>query len=161
MGGGAVRPTAQDGKGGAPPIRVLLSEGASDPSGGGLAVMLADLIGQNLAREPRKQKDFDRLSAVVSIEARDAEVSATLAFGRGALLVHGEAVPDAEIRVSAESSAILDLARIKIRGGVPIMFDARGRALVKGLLTGAVKIGGLLRHPVQLVRLTRLLSVEG
>ncbi len=137
---------------------VSLAEGAGEV---GLAVMLADLIRQNLEHSPRKWRDFARLDSLISLEARDAEVTITLAFGRGRLLVHGGVHGAPEIRISADSEALLGLAAVKIVAGLPFLFGPKGRGLRRGLLSGEVKISGMLRRPVLLIRFTRLMSVNG
>ncbi len=65
------------------------------------------------------------------------------------------------IRISASAEALLGLAAVRIVGGLPFLFGPEGRGLRTGLLTGQVKIGGLLRKPAQLIRFTRLMSVNG
>jgi len=125
----------------------------------GLASMLADLVRQNLARDPRKRADFARLQGAALIEARDAEVAVTLEFSGGSLTVHGAAQPEPRIRIAADSATILDLARLRIVLGIPVVFDHRGRALVKKLISGSVRITPLRGNVGMLLRLTRLISV--
>lgn len=137
---------------------VRLAEGADEV---GLAVMLADLIRQNLEQRPRKWTDFDKLDSLISLEALDAEVAITLSFARGTLTVHGGIHGAPGIRISASAEALLGLAAVRIVGGLPFLFGPEGRGLRTGLLTGQVKIGGLLRKPAQLIRFTRLMSVNG
>lgn len=138
--------------------RVTLAAGAGEV---GLAVMLADLIRQNLEQKPGKWRDFLRLDSLISLEARDAEVAVTLAFSRGSLTIHGGIHGTPAIRISATAEALLGLAAVKIVGGLPFLFGPQGRWLRAGLLSGQVKIAGLLRKPAQLVRFTRLVSVNG
>jgi hypothetical protein len=45
--------------------------------------------------------------------------------------------------------------------GLPFLFGKEGKGLRTGLITGQVKIRGALRRPAQLVRFTRLISVNG
>ncbi len=155
-----------------PDERVTL---APDTPDAGLAAMLADLIRQNMARDPRKEADFSKLGSTVAITAPDAEVSIILAFKRGALVVadggpeSAGSTPEAsgrdhqqpDIRITADAKTVLDLAMIRISGGVPMVLGADGRRVLKKLFTRDLRIIGLLRHPIQLVRLTRLISVNG
>jgi hypothetical protein len=142
----------------APDPRVALAEGTPDS---GLASMLAELIRQNIRQHPRKEADFLKLGVIVSITARDADVSTTLAFDRGTLTVAGTDHLEPDIRIVADAQTVLDLVMIRIARGVPMVLEAEGRKVVKKLLAGQLRISGLLRHPVQLVRLTRLMSVNG
>lgn len=126
----------------------------------GLALMLAELIRFNLARKPGRWNDFNKLRALISIEARDAQVTATLQFKTGTLVVHGGLYGAPDIRISAESMTVLELAMVKIVRGIPNLLDPDGRKVVGKLLTGGVRISGIVRHPVSLIRMTRLLSVN-
>jgi len=53
----------------------------------GLAVMLSDLIRQNLDQDPEKRKHFNSLDARVLIEARDIQVTVGLEFKQERLAV--------------------------------------------------------------------------
>jgi hypothetical protein len=143
---------------GGPGEHISLAAGAEDI---GLASMLADLIRQNLEQNPRKGTDFSRLSTAVAMDVRDAEVMITLVFSRGSLVIHAGIHGAPEIRIRAGAETLLALPRVRIVGGLPHLFGPDGRGLRNGLLTGAVKIHGMFRHPVKLVRLTRLMSVNG
>ena len=92
---------------GAAPIS--LAQGTDDA---GLAAMLADLIRSNLAQNPHTWRDFNRLDTLVSIEARDAEVTITLEFNRGVLMVHAGVYGSPKLRISAESITVLELAMV-------------------------------------------------
>ena len=122
--------------------------------------MLADLIRSNLAQNPHTWRDFNRLDTLVSIEARDAEVTITLEFNRGALMVHAGVYGSPKLRISAESITVLELAMVKIVRGFPNLLDPAGRRLLGKLFSGGVRIGGMITHLVALVRLTRLMSVN-
>lgn len=136
---------------------VLLAPGVADA---GLAAMLADLVRLNLAQDPRKRRDFERLEAVVVIEATDAEIAVTLEFARGSLTVHAGPRPTPRVRISADSQTILELARLKIVLGLPMVFGSQGRALLAKLRDGSLRISPLRGNLGMLLRLTRLLSVH-
>ena len=136
---------------------ISLAPGTQDS---GLAAMLAELIQTNLAERPAKRGDFDRLKAAISIEARDAEVTITLDFQGGALVVHAGVHGEPAIRISADSAAVLELSAVRIAGGVPMLLNAGGRKLIAKLISGEVRIRGLF-HALTLLRLTRLMSVNG
>jgi hypothetical protein len=135
---------------------VRLGPGAEEA---GLAGMLADLVRQNAQRDPRKRADFARLDASVLIEARDAEVVVTLEFSRGALTVYAGPRPAPRVRISADSETILELARFPIVLGLPMVFGGHGRALLRKLFDGTLRISPLRGNIGMLLRLTRLLSV--
>src|SRR5689334_8148451 len=89
------------------PESVVFAPGASE---NGLAVMLADLLRQNVEAKPQKARDFKSLSASVALVAEDAGVALTLVFKSGGLTVHDgiHDVPDVTIRGS--SDALLGLS---------------------------------------------------
>jgi hypothetical protein len=139
-------------------LPVRLAPGTEDS---GLAWMLAQLVRQNVAQNPRKRADFDRLNTTFRIEARDAGVVTTLAFSRGALTVHDGTGGEPKVRISADSKSVLELATFRIFLGIPNVFGRAGRKLVRKLLTGSTRISGIPGNLGQLIRLTRLLSVNG
>jgi hypothetical protein len=137
---------------------VTLAPGTEDA---GLAMMLAGLIRQNLEQNPDRKADFDRLDLCISIEAVDAEVVVTLEFGRGTLVVYAGTWGSPSVRLSADSQTVIELSTLRIIWGIPNLLDPVGRRLAAKLLSGKVRITGILRHASGLLRLTRLLSVYG
>jgi hypothetical protein len=126
----------------------------------GLAGMIAELIRTNLQKSPGKLPGFARLGSLISLEAVDAEVTVTLEFARGSLIVYEGIHGAPALRISASSEALLGLAAVKIKLGLPFLFGREGSALRRGLLGGQVKIKGALHKPLQLIRFTRLMSVN-
>jgi len=135
---------------------IALAPGADETA---LAVMLADIIRINLETKPEKLKDFQSLRSRVYIYATDAEVEITLDFVRGKLTVYGGKAGQPQISIITDSSTLLDLTNIQIKGGLPNFFDQTGREVTKKLLRGELKIKGLVSRLVSLVRLTKVLSV--
>ena len=127
----------------------------------GLATMLADLIRQNLEQEPRKRADFQRLSTSVFIDVIDANVSITLAFAGGALMVHAGSYGQPRIRIATTASVLLGLCMLKVVNGIPRPLHPDSRALVRHMLSGDVKITGIPRNPLQMLHFARLMSVNG
>ncbi len=127
----------------------------------GVATMLADLIRQNLEQKPRKHADFQRLATTVFIDVTDAQVSITLAFGGGVLTVHPGIFGQPRIRITTSAGVLLALCMLKVVNGIPRPLHPDSRALVGHMLSGAVKISGIPRNPVQMFRFARLMSVNG
>jgi hypothetical protein len=127
------------------------------PEPSGLASMVAELIEQNLARDPERRLLLRRSVAV--LDAPDAEVTVFLRIGPEGVRVGDGVVPDAHVRISADSGRLLDLTTAPLRFGLPDLLAPGGRAIVRDLLAGRLRIRGLLRHPRRLARLTKLLSV--
>lgn len=135
---------------------IVLAPGADETA---LAVMLADIIRINLQTKPVRIKDFQSLSSRVYIHATDAEVEITLDFARGKLTVYSGKVEQPQISISTDSSTLMELTNIQIKGGMPYFFDQTGREVTKKLLRGDLKIKGLVVHLLSLVRVTKVLSV--
>jgi hypothetical protein len=130
----------------------------ADEAPSGLASMLGDLLGQNLARHPERNALLEH--AVSSIEAPDADVAVTITLTPLAIVVAGGVDGRATVHVRAPSDRLLALVASPLRFGLPDVFSAEGRAVVTDLLRGRLRVRGLVRHPGQVARLTRLLSVR-
>ena len=121
--------------------------------------MLGGLIEANVSARPEKRADFGRLRARVGISARDAEEAATLDFEGGHLTVWNGLQEGRRITITADSDTILQLSNLRIGPlGMPVYVDATGREVVAGLLSGRLRIQGLL-HLGLLNRVTRIFSV--
>jgi hypothetical protein len=128
----------------------------------GLADMLAGLIRQNVEQHPERKADFDALGGIIALEAKDAEVSLTLDFSGGVLVIYGGTKGKPDVNISTDSSTILELNNAKLRFGLPDITDATGRAVFKKVFSGELKMTGmgLILKPKLLMRFTRLLSVS-
>jgi len=127
------------------------------PEPSGLASMVAELIEQNLARDPERRRLLRRSVAV--LDAPDAEVTVFLRIDPEGVRVGDGDVPDAHVRIRADSGRLLDLTTAPLRLGLPDPLAPEGRAIVRDLFAGRLRIRGLLSHPFRLARLTKLLSV--
>ncbi len=144
--------------------RIALAPGAEDNA---FATMLADLVRQNLDSKPHKKKDFAELDGTVALVADDAEVSLTLEFRRGRLVLHDgiKGVPDVAVRGS--SDAIMALSNVPLTRplALPIPTDRSSldamRSMIRATRTGELKVFGMLGNLGLLSRLTRVMSVNG
>lgn len=126
----------------------------------GLATMLAELLRQNMEQTPAKTRHFDKLKAVVAISAPDAEVSLTMFFNRGSCVIYDGLVGKPDLHIEADSETILGLSTVPLRAGLPDLFDRQGRDLARKILSKKLRIQGLLFHPLALVHVTNLFSVN-
>ena len=127
-----------------------------EPSG--LASMLADLLRANLAGDPSRDRMLRDL--VATLEADDAGVVTTLHLSPGRAAVRDGAAARAHLRVRTSGEGLLALAAAPLRFGFPDPFTADGRSVVRQVLSGRLRIRGLLSHPVRAARLMKLLSVR-
>ncbi len=136
---------------------VILDENAKE---NGLAMMLADLINQNLEQNPAKHKVFRRINSVVAITAADAEVSLTMYFNRGSCLIFDGKVGNIKLDITTDSETLLGLTTVPLRAGLPDPLSQAGRTMLKDIASGKIKIRGLVGHPLTLVLFSNLLSVN-
>jgi hypothetical protein len=154
---------------------VSLAPGAEE---NGLAIMLGDLVRQNLEAKPKKMADFDALDGRVSIVADDADVSLTLVFARtprvggsvgGSLVIHDGIVGIPDVTIRGPSDSILALSNMPLATplGLPLPSpgDPEGqktvRDLVQALREGKLHCYGMLLHLPLVMKLTRVMSVNG
>ncbi|HEX7600141.1 MAG TPA: hypothetical protein VF316_01000 [Polyangiaceae bacterium] len=145
---------------------ILLAPGAEE---NGLAVMLSDLVRQNLEAKPHKRADFDALEGSVAIVAEDADVALTLRFSGGKLTIFDGIVgiPDVALRASAD--IIIALSNVPLSTSFALPFaswgDKEGSAVVKGIFgamrDGSFRVYGGTLHMPMMMRLTRVMSVNG
>ena len=66
-------------------VPIKLAPGAEEI---GLAVMLEQLLSQNLEQNPHKTKDFEKLNISVGLDVTDAGISLTMEFSGGHLTIY-------------------------------------------------------------------------
>jgi len=129
-----------------------------DAEPNGLARMVGGLIEANLFHHPRRSRLLR--PAVVDLVALDAEVAVNLEIDRQEVRVaNGTADGRANVRVTTDSLSLVELAGAPLRLGLPDVFHAEGRSIARKILGRRMRVEGLLRHPLTLSRVTRLLSV--
>jgi hypothetical protein len=125
----------------------------------GLALLVARLLDEHL-EDPARRRQLRALRAVVGLSATDAGVALTLAFRGGHLTLYDGLRGDADVVIEARGEQLVQLSLTSLWLGYPHLLNARGRALARDLLSGRLRIRGLLFHPLLVARLARLLAVE-
>ncbi|CAN5659751.1 hypothetical protein BH18ACT17_BH18ACT17_07490 [soil metagenome] len=123
----------------------------------GLAEMLAGLLEQNLAREPRRAAHLK--PSMVVLVVPDAGVAVTVRVARGEVRIADGAAAEADLRVIADADRLLALAVAPLRAGLPDPLHPAGRAAFADVASGRVRVHVLFRHPLRFARFTSLLSV--
>ena len=136
---------------------VIVDEKAQE---NGMALMMADLITQNMEQNPDKTKYFNKLKAVVAISAPDAEMKLTMFFNKGSCMVYDGIVGKTDLHIVADSETLLSLSTVSLAAGLPNVFSPSGRDMLKKMCSGKLKIHGMFLHPVALIRLTNIFSVN-
>ena len=121
--------------------------------------ILADVLKTNLEQKPHKLKTFNNLSAIVGIDVTDVGKKVYLVFSGGKVTLEQDIIEKPQVFITAESEKIMGLNFINIKWGLPYYFDEAGKTIIKQLLSGEIKIKGLLFHPIILTRVTKVMSV--
>ena len=145
---------------------ITLAAGAAE---NGLAVMVSDLLRQNLEAKPQKARDLAAMTGRIALLAEDAEVALTLRFDRGDLTVYDGVVGVPDVIVRASSDVVLALSNMPVtrRFGLPLptLRDREGRKVLGEVLaamrSGTMKVDGGALHAGLMLHLTRIMSVNG
>ncbi len=140
-----------------PTYSIQLAKGAEKL---GLPDMLKDLIGQNLDAHPEKVADFNKLAIRIGLTVVDADVTITLDFHKGRLLIHAGLLKPVQIMVTAESEIIMALSNQAIKWGLPYYFDDTGKEILAALKSGRLTAHGMLLHLPSMIRFSRVMSVR-
>ena len=125
------------------------------------AMMLGGLIEANVEKRPDKRVDFDGLKARVGIQVEDIDESVTLDFRGGKLKVSNGLKRDRKITIRTDADTVMMLSNLAIGPlGLPVYYDTVGRGIVGKLLTGGLKIDGMLTNIPTLNQVTRVFSVR-
>ena len=145
---------------------VTLAKGAEE---NGLAVMVADLVRQNLESKPQKARDLEAMHGRIALIAEDADVALTLRFDHGKLTVYDGVVGVPDVIVRAPSDIVIALSNVPLTGRfalpIPAYRDKEGLSVLKevgrAMRTGALHVDGAASHAALMLRLTRIMSVNG
>ncbi len=127
----------------------------------GFAVMVAQLIRQNLDERPAKKATLLRMRGRVALVVEDLDLSVSLHFDSGRLTVHDGIVgiPDLTVRADSEWHTKMSLMELEPRFGLPDPRGAVTKEIVEASRRGAVKTYGMLGSFALMLRLTKIMSV--
>ena len=133
----------------------------ADDEPSAFASMLGGLIEANVRSNAGKERDFDSLKARVGIWVTDIDEGVTLDFKGGQLVVHNGLKPRRKLTIRTDADTVMSLSNLKIGLlGLPVYYDEVGRGVALKLLTGKLKIEGLLSNVMTLNTVTRIFSVQ-
>jgi hypothetical protein len=125
------------------------------------AQMLGGLIQANVEASPGKMRDFGHLKARVGIQVRDIDESVTLDFRQGRLVLHDGLKPRRQLTIRTNAETVMQLSNLRIGPlGLPVYVDSTGREVVTKILSGDLRIDGLVKHVLTLNAVTRIFSVR-
>lgn len=139
---------------------IALADGAENDA---FAIVISELIRQNLADHPEKREQLARMHGRVALVAEDAGTTITLRFRDGKLTVHSGlfGIPDLVVRGPAE--ALIDLSRLPNHPRLPFLPDFRSpvaRSLARALRDRKLRIRGLPGQLGLLLKLGHVLSIH-
>ncbi len=141
---------------------VTLAVGAEDNA---LSQWLAERIQDNLRVNPHVRRDFEAMRAAVAMVAPDRQLQTTLRFDHGHLAIHDGVLGIPDLTFCADHAVLVGLQNVPLSraGRLPLPPLSRSRATlwrqsVVEVVTGELKIYGLMQHPRLVVRMLRLLS---
>ncbi len=91
----------------------------------------------------------------------DIDEGVTLEFKGGSLTVHNGLTPRRDITIRADADTVMSLSNLKIGlFNLPIYYDGVGRGVAAKLVTGRLRIEGLVGNLATLNAVTRIFSVQ-
>jgi hypothetical protein len=138
-------------------IHIELADGAEEI---GLAIMLRDLLSQNLEQNRHKISDFRKLNIPIGLQVSDVDISLTLYFSEGSLTIFNGVTTNLGLDITADSGTIMNLSNQRIRWGLPYYFDETGKEILAAIKSGRLKVKGMVRFLPTLIRFSRVMSVH-
>ena len=124
-------------------------------------MMLGGLIQANVSGRAEKRQDFDGLKTRVGIQVLDIDEAVTLDFRGGLLRVSNGLKRDRTITIHTDADTVMMLSNLAIGPfGMPVYYDSVGRGIVTKLLSGGLRIDGMLANLPTLNQVTRVFSVR-
>jgi hypothetical protein len=143
---------------------IILGEGAEE---NGFASMLAELLRQNIEAKPQKKRDIASMSGSAAIVADDADIAVTLFFDNLCVVVRSGIVGVPDVTIRGMSETIMELSNIPINFGLPMPAwknadeTAAAKSAYAAMRAGKIHTYGMFRNPGLVLKLTRLMSVNG
>jgi hypothetical protein len=142
------------------PARAAPAVHLEDAEPSGLAQLVAGLVEAAVAADPRRARLLETTRGAAQLDVPDAGVTVGLKFVPGTLTVTSAAVPGADVRLVTDAATLLELSTVPLRLGLPDPLTAPGRAIVRQLVSGGIRVRGLPFGLPMLRTVTRLLSVS-
>jgi hypothetical protein len=143
---------------------VTLAVGAENNE---LAVWLGNIIRRSLVDKPLARRDFDALRAAVAMVAPNRRLQITMRFDHGHLAIHDGMLGIPDVTFCGDLAVLTSLEHVPLTrlGRLPLPPLSRARAthwrqLAVDLVSGDLKVYGMLEHPRLVTRVLRLLSRE-
>lgn len=111
-------------------------------------------------KKPGKVRVIERTCLIVAFDPGGlSDEGLTVSFEHGRVAIEVGIKPDAQIRITGEPAVLMMLSRIP--AGWPLIkyfVSYEGKDLVKRIRSGELKLTGVFRHPVAMMRFTRIMA---
>lgn len=137
--------------------QVVFEDGAENIP---LANMLVEIIKGNVKRSGGKAAAFMSMKLRLYLEITDAGAEMSLVFDTGDLNVCSGKCTKPQVSIITDSGTLMDLAGLKTTVlGLPNLFDEKGKNILKKLVSGDLKLKGVLFNIPSLMKLGRILAM--
>ncbi|MGZ7131430.1 MAG: hypothetical protein ACXVIX_09810 [Halobacteriota archaeon] len=123
------------------------------------SLIVQELLTSNIEKSETKYATYKKMRGIAVIDLPDIKTTISLRFNKGSLTIEPGVSPGAAIIIRTSTDKVMDLNVLNIRWGLPYYFNEAGRKVLGLILTGKIKIKGLLTHPILLTHLTIVMSV--
>jgi len=114
----------------------------------------------NFLKRPGKVRIIKRTCLIVAFDpGGHPDKGLTVSFQQGRVSIEGGIKPDTQIRITGEPAILMMLSRIP--AGWPLIkyfMSYEGKDLVKRIRSGELKLKGVFRHPVEMMRFARIMA---
>ena len=114
----------------------------------------------NFLKKPGKVRVIERTRLIVAFDpGGPPEKGLTISFKQGRVCIENGITPDAQIRITGEPAILMMLSRIP--AGWPLIkyfMSYEGKDLVKRILSGELKLKGVFRHPVAMMKFSKIMA---
>ncbi len=121
--------------------------------------IISELLSSNITQKAERMRTFKSMYGVVAIHLVNIEAAVSLIFAGGTLSIVPGIAGKPDIIITTDSDKVMGLNLISVKFGLPYYFDKAGLTVLKQLLSGDIKIKGMLAHPILLTKLTKIMSV--
>ncbi len=114
----------------------------------------------NLLKNPDKERILDKFELVVAIEPpAHPDNALTVIFSNGCVVLQSGVAPEPDVSLICEPAVLMKLARMPAGpAAVGFLRTHEGKDLISRMRSGDLKIKGIIRHPLGLMRFADFLA---
>jgi hypothetical protein len=114
----------------------------------------------NLLKDPRKVRTIDKMHLAVAIAPTGYEDNAlTVTFANRQVILQNGVSSNADIKIMCELAVLMELARVPAGpAAVKFLRTHEGKDLINKVLSGELKIKGVVTHPLGMMKFGEFLA---